>query len=211
MLELTLAEFLALVQGQRGHFQLESGYHSGLWLDLDGLFARPKKIAPFVARLSQQLQRHRIDVVCGPLLGGALLAQSVAIVLGTEFCFTQPAEPAGAAGLYQARYRLPSSFRTRVRGRRVAIIDDVMSAGSSLRATITELQSYEAIPAVVGALLILGDVGTRYFREERLLPVEAVVQDAFELWPPSDCPLCGQGAPLEDRTAAAEIDASTHR
>ena len=203
MVEPTLADFLALVHGRPGHFLLESGYHGGLWLDLDGLFGRPQKVAPFVARLSDQLGRHAVDLVCGPLLGGALLAQSVATALGTEFCFTQPGPPADGVGLYQARYRLPAAFRSRVRGRRVAIVDDVMSAGSSLRATCAEIRSSGALPVAVGALLVLGEVGTRYFVDEQRLPVEAVIRDALELWPPSECPLCKQGAPLEDLTAPA--------
>jgi orotate phosphoribosyltransferase len=36
---------------RRGHFVLESGHHSDLWLDLELLFLRPKLIAQSVARL----------------------------------------------------------------------------------------------------------------------------------------------------------------
>jgi orotate phosphoribosyltransferase len=203
MVEPTLGRFLALAHGRQGHFRLESGYHGGLWLDLDGLFGRPQEIAPFVARLSQQLRRHAVELICGPLLGGALLAQAVATALGLEFCFTQPGPSADGVGLYRARYRLPAAFRSRVGRRRVALVDDVMSAGSSLRATCAELRAYEAIPVAVGALLVLGEVGARYFVEEQQLPVEAVTRTAFELWPPSECPLCGQGMPLEDLTVPA--------
>lgn len=196
--EPTLAEFLALVNARRGHFRLESGYHGRLWLDLDGLFSRPQQVAPFVARLSEQLRGYRVDLVCGPLLGGALLAQSVAAVLGAEFCFTELGPSEQGTGLYRARYRLPATLRSRVQGRRIAMVDDVMSAGSSLRATDLELRAHNAVPAVVGALLVLGDVGTRHFVDERWLPVEAVIRDKFELWPPSECPLCVQGTPLDE-------------
>lgn len=193
----TLGEFLALVHGRRGHFQLESGYHGDLWLDLDGLFGQPRQIAPFVAVLADRLRHYAVEVVCGPLLGGALLAHSLAAALDTEFCYTQQSEPSGNDGLFRARYGLPNAFRSRVQRRRVAIVDDVMSAGSSLRATHAELRSCEAMPVVVGALLILGDVGARYFVEEQRLPVEGAIRDAYRLWEPSECPLCAQGVPLE--------------
>jgi orotate phosphoribosyltransferase len=199
IIEPALGEFLSLVHGRRGHFLLESGYHAGLWLELDGLFGRPGQIAPFVTRLSARLAGYQPDLVCGPLLGGALLAHSVATALDTEFCFTQPGPPRNGDGLYRAQYRLPAAFRSRVRQRRVAIVDDVMSAGSSLRATCAELQACEAIPVAVGALLALGEVGTRYFAEAQRLPVEAVIRDTFEHWLPSECPLCAQGVPLESR------------
>lgn len=204
MTEPTLDEFLALVQGRRGHFLLESGYHGGLWLDLDGLFADPQRLAPFIRQLGDRLRSHGAEIICGPLLGGALVAQSVALRLETGFCFTRPGPPAGGSGLYRARYVLPAALRSHVQDKRVAVVDDVMSAGSSLRATCDELRSHGAIPVAVGALLVLGQVGERYFSEERRLPVEAAVRDAFEIWPPSECPLCDGGVPLEDLTAKAE-------
>ena len=196
-----LGEFLALVHGRRGHFRLESGFHAGLWLDLDGLFWSPRHITPFVARLCDQLRPHEPNLVCGPLLGGALLAQSVAPALNAEFCVAQPDIAERGAGLFKARYRLPAAFHSSVRGRRVAIVDDVMSAGSSLRATCAELRAHKAIPVAVGALLVLGTVGEKYFVEEQRLPVEAVIRDTFELWAESECPLCAQGVALEDPTA----------
>jgi orotate phosphoribosyltransferase len=202
MVEPTLDQFLGLVDGRRGHFVLESGYHSGFWLDLDGLFRRPQHVAAFVERLGLRLMRYEVELVCGPMVGGALLAQTTATLLDTEFCFTQPVAPSDDAGLFQACYRLPTAFRSRVSGRRIAIVDDVMSAGSSLRATCAELRSHGATPVVVGALLILGDVGERHFVEQERLPVEAVVRDSFQLWPPLECPLCAQDLPIVTVAAA---------
>ncbi|HEX8242577.1 MAG TPA: phosphoribosyltransferase family protein, partial [Longimicrobium sp.] len=150
------AAFLQLVDGRRGHFRLESGHHGGLWLDLDALFADPARIEPFVARLAGALRTHRVEAVCGPLLGGAFLAQLVARALGAEFCFTERVAVTGPGGLFGARYRLPPAYAPRLRGRRVAMVDDVMSAGSALRGTYAELQSHGAEPVAAGALLVLG-------------------------------------------------------
>ncbi len=191
------AAFLALIAGRRGHFRLESGHHSGLWLDLDPLFARTDRIAPFVTRLADALRPHAVDMVCGPLLGGAFLAQLIAHTLGVEFSFTERTVPAQAGGLFQARYRLPPAIATRVSGKRVAIVDDVMSAGSSLRGTDAELRAHGATPVVAGALLILGSTGADFFTDCGLA-VEAVFRDRYALWLPADCPLCAEGLPLED-------------
>jgi len=81
LIEKTAAAFFELVAARRGHFRLESGHHSGLWLDLDGLFAEPKRIAPFVDNLTVALRSYSVSAVCGPLLGGAFLAQLVAHAL----------------------------------------------------------------------------------------------------------------------------------
>src|SRR5206468_8123548 len=118
MSDTSAATLLELVAGRRGHFRLESGHHSALWLDLDPLFCAPRRIAPFVATLASALRPHAVSAVCGPLLGGAFLAQLVAHALDVEFCFTARVMPAERGGLYRTRYRLPSAFAARVPGTR---------------------------------------------------------------------------------------------
>jgi orotate phosphoribosyltransferase len=191
-----LTAFLRLAEGRRGHFRLESGHHSTLWLDLDALFADPRAIAPFVEALAAQLRDHAIDIVCGPLLGGAFLAQLLAQSLAAEFCFTERSAEK-ADGLFGTRYELPAAHRTRLRGRRVALVDDVMSAGSALRGTHAALQAAGAIPVAAGAILILGDLGAGYFAQQQL-PLAAVLREDYELWAPAVCPLCMAGEPLEN-------------
>jgi orotate phosphoribosyltransferase len=190
------AAFLELVDERRGHFRLESGHHSALWLDLDPLFAEPRRIDPLIAALTSALRPYAVTGVCGPLLGGAFLAQLVAHALGVEFSFTERV-PALARGMYQARYRLPPAFAARVHGQRLAIVDDVMSAGSALRGTFAELQNHGAAPVVAGALLVLGSIGADFFSQSGVA-VEAVARDVYELWLPAVCPLCAAGAELED-------------
>lgn len=191
-----LASMLKLVSGRRGHFRLESGHHSDLWLDLDPLFADPRAIDPFVAALANALRPYNPSVICGPLLGGAFLAQLVARALDAEFCFTERVAAGPGEGLFRATYRLPRAFATRVAGKRVAMVDDVMSAGSALRGTYAELQAHGAVPVVAGALLVLGSTGADFFGQ-RGLAVEAVVRDRHALWTPTDCPLCAAGVTFE--------------
>lgn len=189
-----------LVEGRRGHFRMESGYHSSLWFELDGLFDDPAKIEPSIARLADLVRPHQVDAVCGPATGGAILAEAVARVLGVPAYPTEKTTSAGRDGLFTAMYRLKAGVAPGVDGKRVAIVDDVMSAGSSLRATLIELESHGAVIIVAGALLVLGDVGSRYF-EERGITVEAPDRSKYDLWAPSDCPLCSAGVPLEDPLA----------
>jgi orotate phosphoribosyltransferase len=198
--ETSAAAFLELVAGRRGHFRLESGHHSGLWLDLDPLFADPHRINPFVAALTSALRSHSVAAICGPLLGGAFLAQLVAHALGVEFCFTERVMPPHTGELYRASYRLPPAFAARLAGKRVAMVDDVMSAGSALRGTYVELQAHGAVPVVAGALLVLGSTGASFFAQHGVAVV-AVARDEYALWLPDDCPLCKSGLPLEDVAA----------
>ena len=84
-------ELLKDLPAREGHFLLESGYHTDLWLTLDTLFVSPRDVAPLVKTLAGRLQRHEVSAVCGPLQGGAFLAQSVATVLGLDFYFSEAA------------------------------------------------------------------------------------------------------------------------
>ena len=190
--------FLGLVEGRHGHFRLESGYHGRLWFDLDPLFSEPRRVEPFVGALAASLRQYEAEAVCGPLLGGAFLAQLVAHSLGADFYFTRRGDDeAAAGGLYGASYRLPAALRGRVRGKRVAVVDDVMSAGSSLRATFEELRAHGAETVAAGARLVLGRRGSDFF-DAHGVPVESVARDEYQTWEPSRCPLCATGVPLED-------------
>jgi orotate phosphoribosyltransferase len=189
-------DFLSLVSGRRGHFRLESGHHGALWLDLDGLFTTPTQISPLVQVLATRLAPYHADAICGPLQGGAFLAQLVAQALGAEFWFTVPVRPRIEDGLYRVRYILPAAISGRARGKRVAMVDDVMSAGSALRGTFDELRSHGAEPQVAAALLLLGTKGVEYFGAAGV-PVEAVQREPYQLWEPDACELCRAGIELE--------------
>ncbi len=191
------ADFLAALPERRGHFLLESGFHSDVWLTLDELFADPASIAPLVAVLADRLRPHAAEAVCGPLLGGAFLAQAIATTLDLRFYYTEPVVAPRDETLFSADYRLPSALTRTVRGRQVAVVDDVISAGSSVRATVAALDSAGATTVAVGALAVLGDPAWKHFAEQGI-PVETLQRRSLDLWSPSECPLCQSGSPLED-------------
>ena len=190
-------DLLALTSPRHGHFHLESGHHSNLWLDLEGLFVQPARVRPFVTHLARALRPHKIAGVCGPLVGGAFLAQMLASALKAEFFFTERVMPGEGEGLYQAQYHLPLAARSRVRDKRLAVVDDAISAGSAVRATYADVQGHGAEPVVVGALLVMGSAASPYFAE-RGVSIEAVTRVPFDLWVPAECPLCASGEALED-------------
>ena len=189
-------DVLAALPIQRGHFLLESGYHSDTWFLLDGLFADPATVAPLVATLAERLRPHGARAVCGPLLGGAFLAQALATSLGTRFFYTEPASSPHPTALFSAEYQLSPASRRLVRGEPIAVVDDAISAGSSVRATVGALEAAGASTVVVGALVILGDRALMHFAEQGV-PVETLQRRRFDLWQPSECPLCRLGTSLD--------------
>lgn len=192
-----------LLSAREGHFRYESGYHSNLWLDLDLLYLRPLLLRPFALELAKQLASYNLTAVCGPLVGGALLAQMVAAELDLEFYYTERLVRSQHEGLYPVEYRLPASLRQPMRGKDVAILDDVISAGSAVRGSLTDLRTCEIASVVVGALLVLGDSASRYFAEQSI-PLISLARRPGNLWLPAECPLCRADIPLEDVTADAQ-------
>ena len=196
-------EIAALVSKRSGHFVFESGHHGSIWLDLETLCLRPGRIEPLAARIAAALAGHNIEVVCGPLVEGAFVALMVARHLGVPFTYAQRFEGAAGAGLYSVAYRLPRSLRAHVRGKRVAIVNDVINAGSAVGGAFADLQRCGAIPVAIGALLVLGEWASRFAAEKQLaLEVLSVVPN--ELWTPSECPLCQKGMPLVDPIETGE-------
>ena len=191
-----IEEIFKTLPTREGHFLLESGYHTDFWFNLDSLFVAPNHIAPLVAALASRLRPHGVSAVCGPLLGGAFLANAVASELGVRFYFTQP-QTSSATGFFSAEYRLPPELQRLVAGERVAVVDDVISAGSSVRATIAALTAAAASTVAVGTFLVLGSAAIEYFAGCGV-PVEALAQRDFALWEPVACPLCKAGTLLED-------------
>lgn len=181
---------------RRGHFLLESGYHTNRWLDLDALFVDHRAIAPSVDALAAALRTYNVDAICGPMRGGAFLAQLIARALAVEFWFTERVAPTNIDGMFQVAYPLPPGIAERARGKRVAIVDDVMSAGSALRGAWGEVEKYGARTVAAGALLVLGSAGVDFFRD-RGIPLESVSRENLDLWPPAECRLCAAGVPLE--------------
>ena len=179
-------EILELLEVRRGHFVFESGHHGELWLELDSLFLRPARLEPFAVELGLRLVAHDIEAVCGPLTGGAFLAQAIATRRDLAFTWSERSERG---------YRIPDALRDELGGKTVAILDDVVNAASATRATLEQLRECGARTVAVGALLTLGAT-PEAFAEREGLALERLASLPNTLWEPSECPMCAGGEPL---------------
>jgi orotate phosphoribosyltransferase len=188
-------ELIDLLAPIRGHFKFESGHHGELWLDVESTLRRPARLRRIVNGLAERVSRHHPEVVCGPLTGGALVAQMIAEQLDLEFCFSERIAAPTPDALYSARYRIPHALRGMIGGKRVAIVDDVINAGSAIRATFGDVEDCGGAPIAIAALLVLGAPASAFASEKRL-PLEAIAHLPNRLWEASECPLCKEGTPL---------------
>src|SRR5262245_14317517 len=107
---------------RKGHFQLESGFHTDTWVTLDGLFNDLRRIEESVGRLAELLRPYAISGVCGPTVGGAFLALLLAERLDVQFFYTHSESAAPATGMFSARYRVPGGLRQAIAGTRLAVV-----------------------------------------------------------------------------------------
>lgn len=188
-------DLLRFVRGRQGHFRLESGHHGDLWFQLETLCLHANEIQPFAVRLAAQLAPYKPDAVCGPLVEGAFVALLVSLELGCDFVYAERLDTA-REGLFPVAYHLPAALRPVVAGKRVAIVNDVVNAGSAVCGTFFDLQSCGVSVVAIGALLVLGNAIAE-FATEHHMPLEILRQMPNNLWTPSQCPLCAAGTPLE--------------
>ena len=188
---------IGLARPQRGHFDLGTGFHGDVWLDLDALFLRPSLLRPYVSMLGDRLREHRIDAVRGPMEGGALLAHAIADRLGVAFlaAYRAPGQQGKQQGSAPA-YRLPG-VPGGIGEWRVAIADDAVNAGTAVRACAGLLLSRGAVPVAVAALLSLGPAGAAV-AEGISVPLYAAGTIQSQAWPAAECPLCAGDVPFTE-------------
>jgi orotate phosphoribosyltransferase len=186
-----------LLPVRQGHFLLESGHHGDRWIDLELLCLRPRLLQPLIDELAERLGTLGIDAVCGPLVEGAFVGLMVATQLDVEFTYTERTLRPTPDRLFPASYSLPLSLRGKVCGKRVAIVNDVINAGSAVRGTFAYLQECGANVIAIGTLLVLGSAAAEFAsRMNVVLHSLAILPNS--LWTPSACPLCAAGIPLQD-------------
>jgi orotate phosphoribosyltransferase len=187
-------ETIQLAQPSRGHFDLGTGYHGDVWLDLDALLLRPASLRQPVRWMADRLREHAVDAVCGPVEGGAFLAYAVCDLLTAAFLpgYRTPGETAG----YHLR-PVPGG----IAGWRVGIVDDAVNAGTAVTACVEAARAQGAVPVAVTSLLALGDASTT-IPEQLGLPFYPAAALSSQTWPARQCPLCAEVIPLTTQAPA---------
>jgi orotate phosphoribosyltransferase len=195
---------LELLSARRGHFLLESGHHGDLWLDIENLCLRPPLVKSIATQLARSISNMSVDAVCGPLVEGAFVGMMVALELNVDFTYSERFARPSESGLFRAGYRIPSSLRPGLRGKRVAIVNDVINAGSAVRGTFEDLVACGATVAAISALLVLGTAASEY-ASSKSVALKNLAEMPNNLWIPAQCPLCASGVPLEDVAGFSSI------
>lgn len=189
---------MQLLAIEQGHFEFESGRHGTLWMDLEALFLRPGVVDALVEELAGKLRSTEAEVICAPLVEGAFAGLLISRHLQLPFTYSERRERSAERDEYPYDYRVPRALEPHLRGKRVLIVNDVISAGSAVRGTAADVERIGGRLAGIAALLVLGDWTAR-FAQENGITSTALATEPNELWPPSSCPLCSEGVTLQRR------------
>lgn len=179
-----------------GHFDYGNGYHGRVYINPHAIFRQPS----LIWRLSQDLIDvmpedvvSATDVVAGPVMGGALLAHTIAGLIDARRSLHAP--PTSFAPLSSddgGGLVLRPFYRSVVAGKRVLVADDVRNTG----------KTFERARAIVeeagGCVIATAEI---YDRMEPLVdlgvPNIALAEyRAPENYPVVTCPMCAAGAAI---------------
>jgi orotate phosphoribosyltransferase len=179
-----------------GHFDYGNGYHGPVYLNPHRIFCRPSLIWRFAQDLIDVLPDTLVtetEVVAGPVMGGALLAHTIAGLLDGRRSLTHPPTSFAPLSLDTGGgLMLRPFYRTVISGRRVLLADDVRNTGKTLERAQTVIEA--AGGSVIASVQI-------YDRQEAMVdlgvPNIALAEyRAPDNYPVSSCPLCRAGVPI---------------
>jgi orotate phosphoribosyltransferase len=162
-----------------GHFLLTSGLHSQKYLQCARVLQWPKQAELCANSLVRQLVGIRPDVIVSPAIGGIVIGQEVARVMGCRAIFAERENGV---------LRLRRGFEIHP-GEKALVIEDVVTTGGSTMETIEVVRSQEGI--VLGAASLVDrsggivDLGVPYY---------SLWAISIPTYRPEECPLCLAGS-----------------
>ena len=148
---------------RRGHFQLSSGLHSGVYFQSALVLQYPDRAEVLGRALAKDLAAYRPDVVAGPALGALIIAWEVAGFLDVRGIFTERHE--GAMCLRRGFTLRP--------GERVVVVEDVVTTGGSALRAVAAAREF-GLKVVKVLILVDREEGGRETVAQEVPEVEAV-------------------------------------
>jgi orotate phosphoribosyltransferase len=184
---------------REGHFKLKSGRHGDRYLEKFQVLQWPERVVEICRYMADAARMAAGDappqVTIGPTTGGVILAHEVGRNLGTRGIFAESVTDANGS-----HRELRRGFRINA-GERVALVDDVVTTGTSLLEMIPLIETSGG--QIVAIVVIVDRSGEL---DELMSPTTGKTYSATALWQlnlptyeagPDTCPGCKAGLPLE--------------
>ena len=178
-----LAEARAIITGS--HIVYTSGKHGSAYVNKDAVYPNTARVAELCRYLADAAVPHRPEIVCGPAMGGIILAQWTGHHLGLPAVYAEKAPEGGMA--------LRRGYAKLVAGKRVLVVEDILNTGGSVRDAVAAVRAAGGDVVAVGALVNRGAVTAADVGVPVLV---ALLEVALDAWDAAACPLCRDGVPM---------------
>lgn len=156
-----------------GHFVLSSGKHSGHYVQVAQVGRDPALLERLLKTREAELQALNIETVLSAAIGGIVVGQQLALLLGKASVFAERKSD---------KMELRRGFNLRP-GERVLLVEDVVTTGGTL-AEIADL-ARAAGAEVAGAFTLINRSGSETWGD---LPLHSVVAVDFPVYAADEVP-----------------------
>lgn len=170
----------------RPHALLTSGKHSNGFFNGGLVMQDPRLLEAACYDLILKISvPFRVNRVVGPAMGAITMAHEVARQLSnsnshTRMSFVEKDERLPGRMMFKRTSVMPDE--------RVLVVEDVLTTGGSVEATIAAVEEIgaEVLPWV---LVLVNRSGLTHIGDRKIL---SLIQREMPTWEPDDCPLCAQ-------------------
>ncbi len=163
-----------------GHFLLTSGRHSNQYFQCAQVLQYPDYNEIICQKIADYFRNTEIDVVISPAIGGIIVGQEVARLLGKKSIFAEREDKI---------LTLRRGFQIE-EGKKYLVCEDVVTTGGSVFEVIEIIKNNGGIVAGVGYIV---DRSNNKVQFE--VPQFSTLQLEVVSYSPEECPLCKQNIP----------------
>jgi len=179
-----------------GHFKLTSGKHSNTYINKDSIYCKTDLFELVIRNMIFEIAMsfNGYEVITGPAIAGAILAAPIANTIGKTFVYPEKVEDQPLHGDPSKWWKMEfrRGYDKVIKDKRVLIVEDIITTGSSVEKTIKAIQECDGIP--IGVMAIWNRTGWHK------LSIKSLINEKVDSWWPQNngCPLCIEGVPLQD-------------
>jgi orotate phosphoribosyltransferase len=178
-----LAEARAIVTDS--HVVYTSGKHGSAYVNKDAVYPSTARVAELCRFLAEAAAPQRPEIVCGPAMGGIILAQWTGHHLGIPAVYAEKAPDGGMT--------LRRGYDKLVAGKRVLVVEDILNTGGSIRDAVRAVRDAGGHVVAAAALVNRGRITAAQIDVPALAALLDVDLDA---WDADACPLCRDRVPI---------------
>lgn len=176
------------------HFVLSSWRHSSAYVAKQRALVEPEhgwKLAEKMSSLAD-VKGVKVDTVIGPVAGAVSLAYLTALHIGRRQ--GNPIRAIYAEKGEGETYSVKTEFEGEVRGKRVLVVDDILSTGGSALKVINAVRAMGG--DVVGLAVICNRGGVTQDQTGDVPFIASLTEITMETWDKAECALCKSGVPV---------------